>query len=292
MLRQRGVALVQVLLVTTIIMLLVMQLSLTAAEQVRKAQAMRDRSEAELYLRSREAALLYTLLTEPLVPAPGSENPYAANWNFHGRPFVVDGIEITLQDQSGLMRFPVSDVAQFRKLLETLGAGPTQARETAGQLATWLGIGLSPGGPVGDAMMRGGTGGPLQYLGELRFLDGMNEQLYRQLAGLMTLYPNPGFNPATAPGPILRMQMSDSAASALLEARARGELDSNRLWEIARIAADEVVSVNVGPGISMRLAGEYRGVALSHKAVVGVQPYDITSVSVWGRERFVAEALQ
>ena len=48
--RQQGVALVQVLLVTTIIILLVMQLSLTAADQVKRAQQLKDRSEAALAL--------------------------------------------------------------------------------------------------------------------------------------------------------------------------------------------------------------------------------------------------
>ncbi|MCH8072964.1 MAG: hypothetical protein IIA09_13530, partial [Proteobacteria bacterium] len=148
--RQRGVALVQVLLVTTIIMLLVMQLSLTAAEQVRRAQALQDRSEAALYLHSREVALFYTLLTESLLPSPGSGNPYAASWNFHGEPFVVDGLEITLQDQSGLMRFPLSGVTDFEKLLTVLGLGLTRAREIAEGLAHWLGITLSGGGRPGD----------------------------------------------------------------------------------------------------------------------------------------------
>ena len=283
---QRGVALVQVLLVTVIIMLLVTQLSLTAADQVRKAQAMRDRSEAELYLASREAALLYTLLTEPLAPAPGAENPYAANWNFHGEPFAVDGLEISLQDQSGLMRFPVAGVAEFRDLLETLGLGPSRARDLAQRLAHWLGITLSDGGPPSDAMMRGDTGGPLQYLGELLFLDGMNEQLYWQLAGLMTLYPTPGFNPLTAPRELLRTMMPESTLKAVLEARFQGELDQNRLWDMARIGADEYVVPTAGPGFSIRLTGEYRGVALTRQVVVGVMPYEAMALTVWGRERF------
>ena len=283
---QRGVALVQVLLVTVIIMLLVTQLSLTAADQVRKAQAMRDRSEAALYLASREAALLYTLLTEPLAPAPGAENPYAANWNFHGEPFAVDGLEISLQDQSGLMRFPIAGVSEFRDLLETLGLGPSQARDLAQRLAHWLGITLSGGGPPSDAMMRGDTGGPLQYFGELRFLYGMNEQLYWQLAGLMTLYPTPGFNPLTAPSELLRTMMPESTLKAVLEARFQGELDQNRLWDMARIGADESVVPTAGPGFSIRLTGEYRGVALTRQSVVGVMPYEPTALTVWGRERF------
>jgi len=286
--RQRGVALVQVLLVTAIIMLLVMQLSLTAAEQVRRAQALQDRSEAALYLHSREVALLYTLLTESLLPSPGSGNPYAASWNFHGESFIVDGLEITLQDQSGLMTFPVSGVTDFKKLLTVLGLGPTRAREVAERLAHWIGISLPGGGRPGGAMMRAGSADPVQYFSELRLLAGMDEPLYGKLAELMTLYPTPGFNPLTAPAALLRMRMPESTSRAVLDARRKGELDQNRLWQLARIGADESILSFTGPGVGMRITGEYRGVALQRHLIVGVQPYRAQPLALWSRERFAS----
>ena len=286
--RQQGVALVQVLLVTTIIILLVMQLSLTAADQVKRAQQLKDRSEAALYLHSRESALFYTLLTESLYSTSGSTNPYASNWNFHGEAFVVDGLEITLQDQSGLMRFPVLSVFDFERLLTTLGLGPTLARNLAQQLANWIGIRASGSGrPVG-AMMRGESGDPVQYFAELLLLPGMDEQLYGKLAELMTLYPTPGFNPMTAPAPLLRMRMPESTLRAVLAARTKGELDQNRLWQLAGISADEVVIVYTGPGIGIGIAGDYRGVALRRNVVVGVEPYKAEPLTLWSRERLAS----
>lgn len=286
--RQCGIALVQVLLVTAIIMLLVMSLSLTAADQVQRAQALKDRSEAALYLHSREVAMLYTLLTESLLPLQESSNPYAARWNFHGEPFVVDGLEFTLQDQSGLMRFPISGVSDFETLLSTLGQSSTEARDIAARLGHWLGIARPGGVQPGDAMMRGATGDPVQYFGELKFLAGMDEQLYRQLAGLMTLYPTIGFNPLTAPVPLLRMRMSESTLGAVLEARRNGELDRNRLWQIARIGTDETTLLVSGPGIGVRIEGDYRGVALRRQFVVGVLPHDRQPLTTWSRDRLAS----
>ena len=286
--RQHGVALVQVLLVTAIIMLLVMQLSLTANEQVRRAQALKDRSEAALYMHSREVAMLYTLLTETLVPAQESTNPYAASWNFYGEPFVVDGLEFALQDQSGLMGFPISETSDFERLLAVLGLSSTQARALADRLGQWIGISPLRGGQASDAMMRGGAGDPVQYFGEMRFLEGMDEALYGRLAELMTLYPTPAFNPLTAPEPLLRMRMSESTLAAVLDARRNGELDEGRLWQIARIGADETIIPSVGPGIGVRIEGEYRGVALRRNLVVGVRPYEQQPLAVWSRERFAS----
>ncbi len=286
--RQRGIALVQVLLVTAIIMLLVMQLSLTASDQVKRAQALLDRSEASLYLHSREVAMLYTLLTEPLLPGQETSNPYAASWNFHGEPFVVDGLEFRIQDQSGLMRFPISGVSDFEKLLTTLGRGSREARDIAGRLADWMGIAQPGGSQADDAMMRGATGDPVQYFGELRFLPGMDEQLYRQLAGLMTLYPTPGFNPLTAPAPLLRMRMPESTLGAIIESRRKGELDQDSLWQIARIGMDETTMLFPGPGVGVHIAGEYRGVTLQQYVVVGVEPYERQPLALWSRERFAS----
>ena len=286
--RQGGVALVQVLLVTAIIMLLVMQLSLTAADQVKRAQALQDRSEAALYLHSREVAMLYTLLTESLVPTQPGSNPYTARWNLHGEPFIVDGLEFTLQDQSGLMRFPVSGVSDFENLLAVLGRGPSEARDIAGRLADWMGIAVPGGSRADDAMMRGAVGDPVQYFGELRFLAGMDEPLYRQLAELMTFYPTPGFNPLTAPEPLLRMLIPASTARAVVAARRNGELDPERLWQLTGVGADETTVIFPGPGIGIRIEGVYRDVTLQHQVIVGVQPHASQPLVSWSRNRLAS----
>lgn len=277
-----------VLLVTAIIILLVMQLSLTASEQVRSAQALQDRSEAALYLHSREAALLYTLLTEPLFPASETANPYAANWNFHGEPFEIDGLEVRMQDQSGLMRFPSTGVSEFRKLLAELGLGPARARSLSESLAQWIGVQRPGGSRSNGGMMRGGTGGPVQYFAELRALGGVDDELYERLAQLMTLYPTPGFNPLTAPAELLRLRMPESALAAVLDARRGGTLDENRLWSIAGVAADETVLPSTGPGVGIQLKGEYLGVVLRRSVVARIDPYDEEPLGYWSRERFAS----
>jgi hypothetical protein len=102
----------------------------------------------------------------------------------------------------------------------------------------------------------------------------------------MTLFPTPGFNPLTAPEPLLRLRMSNSAAKAIVAARARGELDQGKLWDIARIGADETTIAYPGPGIAIEIAGGYEGVVLERRLVVNVDPYDPEPLTTWSRERF------
>ncbi len=111
-----------------------LQMGLTAREQVARAQALADRAELQLAAQSRESALLYSLLTEPLVQDPESDNPYAAAWNFRGVPFVVDGITFTIQDESGRLRVPDQGGADFEQLLLGLGVAPDRAHRLTREL--------------------------------------------------------------------------------------------------------------------------------------------------------------
>lgn len=105
--RQGGVALVLVLAVTGVLALLALQIALTAKSQVRQAQALSDRAEAELKLHSEEAALIFSLLTNEPNADPRRyntaepNNPYAKAWNFRGELFEVNGGSFLLQDVGG-----------------------------------------------------------------------------------------------------------------------------------------------------------------------------------------------
>ena len=137
-------------------------------------------------------------------------------------------------------------------------------------------------------MMRGATGDPVQYFGELKFLAGMDEQLYRQLAELMTLYPTPGFNPLTAPEPLLRMRMSESSLRAIIAARRSGELDQDRLWQIAGIGADETTCCSRARASVSGLRANTEALLLRRQFVVGVQPIDRQPLASWSRDRFAS----
>jgi len=284
--RERGIALIQVLLVTGIIALLMLQMGLTAREQVARAQALVDRAEVQLAAQSRESALLYTMLTEQLVRVPDSKNPYAAAWNFHGEPFTVDGITFSIQDESGRMRVPLLDSRDFESMLHSLGVAPDRAKALGRELMSMQGA-VPVQRALGEEVARQGNPAPSKYplqdLGELRLLPSMDEELYRRLRPLLTLYPTPGFNPLTAPSALLDAQMTKSQVTGVVDARGKDALDAGTLWKLTGTQADEETILLPGPGLTVHLEMELRGRRAVRTTTVSVRPYSTEPLGVWQR---------
>lgn len=282
---QRGIALIQVLLVTGIIGLLMLQMGLTAREQVARAQLLADRAELQLAAQSRESALLYSLLTEPLVRNSASENPYAAAWNFQGVPFTVDGITFHIQDESGRMRVPDQDTTEFERLLLGLGVEPGRADRLGRELLELQGAAVSTRalGEPRAAVAPGGGLFPMQDLGQLRLLPDMDDELYGRLRPLLTLYPTPGFNPTTAPPELLAPRLTGSELQGLEDARAGGTLDGLTLWKLTGAQADETIVLAPGPGLTVRLEMGLREARTRRVTTFSVRPYETEAVAVWQR---------
>ncbi len=285
---ERGIALIQVLLVTGLIALLMLQMGLTAREQIARAQAIADRAELQLAAQSRESALLYSLMTEPLVQVAESANPYAAAWNFFGKPFTVDGITFSIQDESGRMRVPDQPGNNFERLLLSLDVEPTRARKLALELMALQGV--TPmlrdvGAASEDRAAKAPGLYPLQDLGQLKLLPSMDADLYRRLLPLLTLYATPGFNPTTARPELLGATMTKSQVTGVSDARRSGSLETLTLWKLSGAEADEVTVLAPGPALTVHLEMALREARTNRTTTFIVRPYSSEALAVWQRKR-------
>jgi general secretion pathway protein K len=284
--RESGVALIQVLLITGIIGLLMLQLALTAREQMGRAVLVADRVEADLRARSRETAVLYTLLTIPWVQDSKSANPYVAAWNFNGIPVAVDQAMITLQDEAGLLPVAITNSSRFTVLLQVLGTERARAARIAEELLTRQGTrtALAPLGSATTAADRSTMRRyPLQTLDELRQLPDMDESLYRRLEPLLTLYPSRHFNPLTAPPPVLATRLPPSQVAAVLELRRQMRLDMASFYAIAGDDPDEFTVLTSGPGVAVDIALDFGTAHARRHLVAGVEPYADEPLTTWER---------
>jgi general secretion pathway protein K len=158
--KQQGIALFQVLLICAVISIMAIQFTQTARNQLSIASTIVDRVEAQAQLRSTEAELLYSLITEKRQQDSVSPNVYARKWNFYGKPFTLvddptetanayrketkqfsiskdgrrvkaveiqgrDNVKITMQDQTGLLSlFRGNAGSKFEDLLQSFKQNP------------------------------------------------------------------------------------------------------------------------------------------------------------------------
>jgi type II secretory pathway pseudopilin PulG len=293
--RQRGIAMVLVLMITGILSLLILQVSLTAREHVARAQLLSDRVDLALAGQSREAAMYFTLLTQTWIENPQAGNPYAAAWNFHGRPFVVDGVTYQLQDVSGLLPLPLDSPRRFVALLTQIGVESGRAARLGDELMALQGIspGLPRPGPREAARTDAASPTaptaadarfPLQSIRELRWLPDMDAELLARLEPLVTLYPTPGFNPLTAPRELLPLRLSPSETEGLLQLREAGAVSDTALWKLAGIAADDLTTLYPGPAIRVDTLIEHRDVAVRRQSTVILRPYSNEPFAVWSQQ--------
>ena len=125
---QSGVALIQVLLITTIISLLAIQFTDTARNQLDIASKFEDRIRAQLLARSAINELIFIALSDNVQSVRGTrEEPndlqsYEARINYWGETFAWgENISITMQDLNGLAPQRYPDHPIWRKLLHNLG---------------------------------------------------------------------------------------------------------------------------------------------------------------------------
>ena len=280
--KTRGAALILVLMVVGILGLLALQMGLNAKANVSRAERLQQRTEAMLRLQSNEAALVFTLLTEPWVTGRerDTDNPYAKVWNFRGEPFEVDGIRYAIQDIKGLLSVPQAGdpIQTFQILLENLGVERSRARRVIERLSDAQGSSLQSN-PQGDRRV------PWQSLDEWRGLTELTDKELARLDSLVSLYPNAEFNPATAPPAVLATKYDEGTLEPLLSLQQRDEFDADRYRRLTGFGEDEFTVFYPGPGLRLSTSSFGDGFSLGRESTLILRPYEFEPVQMWGRKR-------
>lgn len=267
----RGVALVLVLMVVGTLSVLMLQIGLTSRAQVRQSQAITDRIEAELHLQSREASLVFSLLTHPWNLAPPSTvGALPQRWSFAGESFVIDDVQFEIQDLAGLRPFPqdVDAALGLAPLMQNLlGMSVEEASAATLRLTT---------------AMREPDWVLVQSFADLVTLGVLRPDQADRLRRSMTLFPSAAFNPLTAPDEVLGSKFQGATLSALLALRDRGELDAFSFAKVTGVD-DEFNSFAPGSALRIRSRFEKSDIVASSEGIWLIKPYDSEPVRVWSR---------
>lgn len=207
---QQGIALVQVLLISAILLLFVVQLSKESREQVRDSLLLKKRTEAHMEIQSTMQELQFALLTQER--SRGKIAFSRQTILFSGESVEVKpGLKVTLQDEAGLVSLPYGgDMLQYMGL-------STRDLEW---LAQWQGTSIQ----TSDASFRSGV---LPSLKELPLLPGFQNVTLEGLTHIPTRF----FSISLAPDDVLEQLVNPDIIEEVKRIRHSGDQGA-RLQEL------------------------------------------------------------
>ncbi len=279
---QRGVALVQVIITTSIIMLLAIYYLGAAKSQVARAQGLQDKADAYLKHHSAKNSILFKLLTEEY------HQMQQQGWNFYAKPIAVDQhTELRMQDLNGLFSLPT--MTSYNLLESTLrhAGGRYNAPAVAQSVFDWIDADDIPNSQGAEQSNYANgievRNGPIQSYSELALIEHMTIEAEQVLIDNTTIHPTPFFNPVTAPKAVLEALSDSSRAASVLQARTQQGYGRKVVEELVDIYDDEGVNYLVGPGIRLsiktRVGESFYGQTIEY----GIYPYRLRPVQVLAR---------
>jgi len=258
---QKGIALVQVLIISIVLTLLSLFIAQTVQFQAAIAHTMNDAFKLRLKVEDAEAALLQAILTEHLYVNQSSKNEIAKNWNFYGKVFSInDNVKVTLQDLNSLISLNSIDKIITKSLLVDFGLSIEETNILLDSLEDWKDeddlkhLNGAESAYYRSIQKKGPRNGYLQSLSEVEYIQGANKLAFEQWQTYFSVEFVNGFNPLNSPEAILKAVVKDaSKVKEVIELRNEGKLTELQFVLITGIDSDEFVSFSTGNQLSVSI---------------------------------------
>ncbi|WP_440054194.1 hypothetical protein ACSLBF_15150 [Pseudoalteromonas sp. T1lg65] len=216
---QKGIALLQVLLITAVLSLLALFITKTARQQVAIASAFDDRALALVKSYDAEASVLFALLTEFKLPTTSiteASSDLVSNWNFYGKPISLsEDTQITLQDLRGLLNLKYPNETLWHDVLTRQGLSDYDSRLLLSQLQDWQDTDHISRHSMTEPEYKNGV---IQVWSELEHLN-LDEPIRRFIEMNSTMFRLSIFNPMTSPDTLIRAMYEPSIAEEIIRMR-------------------------------------------------------------------------
>lgn len=278
--RQRGVALIQVLIVSLILTTLAIYIAQTIKRQTETALQIQHAFNLRLKIENVEAILLQTLLSEQHYNDSKSFDSIVNRWNFHGKPFEYkEGVEISIQDLSSLISVNLMDKTLATSLFRTLKLSSTQSQELVDALLDWVDSDNSRriNGAESQYYRNKGIAEPrngyIQSMAEVSFIKGAKALTPEQWRENFTTELVSGFNPLNAPRKVLNALIkADNIVNQLITMRDSGQLTRLNFFQLTGIDGDEFINFATGKRFLIKLHVNNNAQKISKQFVVALNP--------------------
>lgn len=272
----KGIALIQVLLITAVISLLALYFSQTARQQLQLAKLAQDSAEAHIALKTAQSRLLFALLTEYRDSSMGALDGISRDWNFYRHPFAMgDGVEVTIQDQNGLMAINFHDPDLLQQIFRQNNWGPGTATIISDSLLDWVDADKLTrlNGAEDQAYGLGPRDGNISLKEELQWVKGMTPSALASLSPIMTLYRRGPFNPVTAPPELLAGLIGRDRAMEIAQRRLLEGVDMKKFAEISGLDESTEMIFYPGDALEICISASLGDVRINKKLMIEVDPY-------------------
>lgn len=287
-----GIALVQVLLLTAILLTVLLTAHLEARKHVKTAELAIDRALAAADLQTRESEILFALLTEHRKAQPDAVNPLLRDWNFVNVPFqIADGgveTEVSIQDQAALVA--LNSPQSLLPVLTLLSGDSVKAAQIVAAIEDWQDkddvprfAGAEQKSYPDSVKVRNA---PMQHIRELLYIKGMTLELYQQLVPLVTLFPKRFQNLYAMDAVLLKSYIDPVRVEQILAERQQGTLSSERFAELSGIEQDEFISFAPGNGLRVRFTVFGNDVKLTRQFSVTINPSADDPLEFWDYKKY------
>lgn len=240
---QKGVALIQVLLISTIISILGISFSYTARYQIQTSNAFEQRVRGSLLLKSAQNRMIYTLLTQDKFNLLGDIFTNGNPWNFYGKPFVLEHdetnkdkfiIKALIQDNNGLLSQQYASSDLWLILLMKVGFTRSEAKQKQGELIDWQDENRDSWitGNIEPEVLENGKkyrNNFIQLPQELDWIISGEPEKLNLLKQVSTHRSVDGLNLMNAPKLLLNVFLDEDVASQVIELRENNELTARKM---------------------------------------------------------------
>lgn len=278
---QKGIALIQVLLITTVLTILALYLTKTAKEQVNIAQWSEDKASALIKLHSAESELIFTLLTKSKSPYSDLENDLlgdiSSKWNFFGKAFSLDDfIEIKIQDNAGLINAHYPDRERLMLLLNSYTGNLAESQKIVEQILDWqdLDKNVRANGFEGgkNYIVRNGI---IPDLSDFYFLPSINLSILKIINENTTIHKQGYFNPTNSPELLLSALTSYDVAKKVIDLRENRLLTKSNFTDLTGIQENDGTFFYPSNTFSIAINSKVGESEITKEFTIKLSPYAI-----------------
>ncbi|MBU2225653.1 MAG: general secretion pathway protein GspK [Gammaproteobacteria bacterium] len=285
--RHHGLALIQVLLLSVMLSVLMISVVFNSKSQLIEAVKVQQRADAMVKLHSQESEVLFSLLTHSR-KQQSSVLELPNHWNFYGESVAIQDGEVQIRDVAGF--FSIYNIKQMKYVFDVHGINAAEATMASND----LNVLRLPRGFIPEYMQRyidsaeplPVRNASLQLVDELRFIQGVDDKIFRQLAPNLTTYPSRTVNPAAMTAEQMALYISEPALSIVLSLRNEGKLTPENFLELTGLEFDQGFSPLPSNVLELSFTAVLNDVKLRRKLTVVINPYETIPFYFWEYQKY------